>query len=261
MNLPAALSGNLPEDAAAIAQSQRQAMEQLQQALEEAPQTPQIAALAERARTDMQAAAEILDATAKQPSTKPGSALPAEQRALQALLKMRAAEFQVQQQQQQQGGGGGGGGNRRLLNSNSSSWSLTIIAIVTNPNDKLNSSRKQTTRNANNFRCSIASRNSPDASKLSTNDSSNSNPNFEPLAPIRNVKNWNENSNDSATNNAKCSATSMNSTNACSKPTLNKTRNHAIAKISNNSSNKCRRLATMCSRPQKQWMMADSQKP
>ena len=102
-------AGSLDEDLSAIAQSQRQAIEQLRQSLEEAPQTPQLEALAERAQKEMQTAAEAIDAARNDPTAKPGSALPAEQRALQTLLKMRAAEFQVRQQQQQQQSGGGGG--------------------------------------------------------------------------------------------------------------------------------------------------------
>ena len=104
-------AGTLNEDLSAIAQSQLQAIEQLQQSLEQAPDTPQLAALAQKAQTEMQQAAQLLQAAQNDPAAKPGSALPPEQRTLQTLLKMRAAEYQVQQQQQQQQGGGGGGGN------------------------------------------------------------------------------------------------------------------------------------------------------
>ncbi|MFM8474347.1 MAG: hypothetical protein ACKOEO_00940, partial [Planctomycetaceae bacterium] len=102
-------AGSLDEDLSAIAQSQRQAIEQLRQSLEEAPQTPQLAALAERAQKAMQTAVEAIETARNDPSSKTGAALPAEQQALQTLLKMRAAEFQVRQQQQQQQSGGGGG--------------------------------------------------------------------------------------------------------------------------------------------------------
>ena len=106
-------TGSLAEDLNAIAQSQQQAIEQLQQSLEQAPNTPQLSALAQKAQADMQQAAQLLQAAQNDPAAKPGSALPPEQRTLQTLLKMRAAEYQVrqQQQQQQQQGGGGGGGN------------------------------------------------------------------------------------------------------------------------------------------------------
>ncbi|MEY3459263.1 MAG: hypothetical protein RL215_2420, partial [Planctomycetota bacterium] len=102
-------AGTLAEDLDAIAQSQQQASEQLQQALQQAPATPQIQALSEQARNEMQQAVQLLQAARNDSAAQPGAALPPEQRVLQTLLKMRAAEFQVQQQQQQQGGGGGGG--------------------------------------------------------------------------------------------------------------------------------------------------------
>jgi hypothetical protein len=102
-------AGTLAADLDAIAQSQQQASEQLKQALQQAPATPQIQALSERAQNEMQQAVQLLQTAGNDSNTRPGTALPPEQRVLQTLLKMRAAEFQVQQQQQQQGGGGGGG--------------------------------------------------------------------------------------------------------------------------------------------------------
>ncbi|MFM7833881.1 MAG: hypothetical protein ACKPJD_18965, partial [Planctomycetaceae bacterium] len=95
--------GTLSQDVETLAQSQRQAIEVLQQSLAQGPQEPQIAALADQAVREMTSAAELLTKAAADASGQQLSqALPLEKKVTQTLLRMRAAEFQVRQQQQQQ---------------------------------------------------------------------------------------------------------------------------------------------------------------
>ena len=104
--------GSFTPDVGVIAESQRQAIEQLKKSLEEVGDDAKTAALAEVAEAQMTEARDKLDAVKDgMDGAKLSEAMPLEQSIVQTLLRMRAAEFQVRQQQQQQGGGGGGGGN------------------------------------------------------------------------------------------------------------------------------------------------------
>ncbi|HQZ66783.1 MAG TPA: hypothetical protein PLY87_16940, partial [Planctomycetaceae bacterium] len=102
--------GTLAVDVGVIVESQGLAIEQLQAALEEMSDEPQIKALAERAMEQMASAGQKLDDVREgKEAARLADAMLIEQSVVQTLLKMRAAEFQIQQQQQQGGGGGGGG--------------------------------------------------------------------------------------------------------------------------------------------------------
>ena len=99
-------------DVQTIAESQGQAVQQLEEAVATLGGEPTTTELARRAMTEMTSARQKLeDVRDMVAGTRLSDALPVEQAVVQSLLKMRAAEFQVQQQQQQKGGGGGGGGN------------------------------------------------------------------------------------------------------------------------------------------------------
>ena len=102
--------GSFATDVNVISESQNQAIEQLQTSMEQMADEPQLAALGDRAKKDMTAAHEKLeDVKAGKESVRLAEAISIEQSIVQTLLKMRAAEFEVQQQQQSGGGGGGGG--------------------------------------------------------------------------------------------------------------------------------------------------------
>ena len=106
-------AGTWTKDVDVIAQSQAAAVEQLEQAMEQAGDDPKVAALAEEVRKHMQDAQQVLEEIRdEKEGAKISSAMLPEQSAYQTLLKMRAAEIEVRQQQQQQGGGGGGGGQQ-----------------------------------------------------------------------------------------------------------------------------------------------------
>lgn len=105
-------NGSFTQDVETIAESQGQAIQQLEAAVEELAGEPKTAALAERAMEQMTAAQQKLEAIQDgSEGARLLDAMPIEQSIVGTLLKMRAAEFQVRQQQQQGGGGGGGGGN------------------------------------------------------------------------------------------------------------------------------------------------------
>ncbi|HAP06532.1 MAG TPA: hypothetical protein DCR20_01800, partial [Planctomycetaceae bacterium] len=96
-------AGTLSKDLETLVQSQKQAIDVLQQSLAQGPQQPQISALAEQAVQEMTAAADALSkATTEMTVEQVALALPLEKKVTQTLLRMRAAEFQVRQQQQQQ---------------------------------------------------------------------------------------------------------------------------------------------------------------
>lgn len=112
-------------DVGVISASQQQAMELLEASMEEMADDPKLAALGGRAKDEMTAAYEKLEAVKSgKESVRLAEAMSIEQSIVQTLLKMRAAEFEVQQQQQQQsgGGGGGGGGGHRSSNCNNWNW-------------------------------------------------------------------------------------------------------------------------------------------
>jgi hypothetical protein len=101
-------------DAKVVADSQAQALEQAGEAQEKA-RAPREQALWKSATRQMEKAVEKL----KEAATKPGplaQALPAEQAAYQALLKLQARETSVTRAQRKQGKGGGGKqGNQRQI--------------------------------------------------------------------------------------------------------------------------------------------------
>jgi len=97
-------------DVQTIAESQGQAVQQLEEAVASLGGEPSATELARRAMTEMTSARQKLeDVRDAVEGARLSDALPVEQAVVQSLLKMRAAEFRVQQQQQK--GGGGGGGN------------------------------------------------------------------------------------------------------------------------------------------------------
>lgn len=97
-------------DIQTIAESQGQAVQQLEEAVAKLNGEPSTTEVARRAMTEMTSARQKLeDVRDDAEGARLADALPLEQAVVQLLLKMRAAEFQVQQQQQQKGGGGGGG--------------------------------------------------------------------------------------------------------------------------------------------------------
>jgi hypothetical protein len=104
-------AGTWMQDIETLEESQRQAMQQLQESMSESSGGPEATALAASAASEME---RVLKALAGVRSATDGArladALPLEQKVIQTLLRMRAAEAEVRQQQQQQGGGGGGGG-------------------------------------------------------------------------------------------------------------------------------------------------------
>ena len=109
----AADSRSINEDAGVVEESQRDALEQAS-ALGEKLQDPESLRHLEQARQSMQQAVERLqEIEPETPRDGLADALSAEQAAYQALLKLRAREFEVTRgNQQQQGGGGGSAASR-----------------------------------------------------------------------------------------------------------------------------------------------------
>ena len=108
--VPSRRNGTLAEDVETIAESQGEAKNQLQAAMEKLQGDPKTAALAARAMEEMTAArSKLQDVSAGTEGARLADAMTTEQVIVQTLLKLRVAETQVRQQQQSQGGGGGGG--------------------------------------------------------------------------------------------------------------------------------------------------------
>jgi hypothetical protein len=108
--VPSRRNGTFAEDVETIAESQGEAKNQLQAAMEELQSDPKTAALAARAMDEMTAArSKLQDVSAGTEGARLADAMTTEQVVVQTLLKLRVAETQVRQQQQSQGGGGGGG--------------------------------------------------------------------------------------------------------------------------------------------------------
>lgn len=105
-----------PSDAMVLQESQQQALAQAAEAMGEA-RSPQQQALWKAATDEMEKALEKLKEAAKNPGPLV-QALPAEQAAYQALLKLQARETNVTRQRNRSKGGGGGGekqGNQRQI--------------------------------------------------------------------------------------------------------------------------------------------------
>lgn len=104
-------NGSFIENVETIAESQGQAIGQLEEAIAQLDGEPKTTQLAKRAMEEMTAARKKLE-DVRDDTEGAGliDAMPAQQSAVQSLLKMRAAEIEVRQQQQR-GGGGGSGGN------------------------------------------------------------------------------------------------------------------------------------------------------
>ncbi len=103
--------GAFAADVGVIAESQAEAIAQLEAAMEELAGDPETVALAEKAQQEMTSARQLLDDVRNgTDAARLSDAMLIEQSIVQTLLKMRAAEFQIRQQQQGGGGGGGGGG-------------------------------------------------------------------------------------------------------------------------------------------------------
>ncbi|MBI5690321.1 MAG: hypothetical protein HZC55_09480 [Verrucomicrobia bacterium] len=103
-----------PADAKVVLESQEQALAQAGEAAEEA-RSPRQQALWKSVTQEMEKAIERLKDAAQLPAPL-AQALPAEQAAYQALLKLQARETNVTRRNRQQGGGGGGQqGNQRQL--------------------------------------------------------------------------------------------------------------------------------------------------
>ena len=108
-------NGSFTMDVSVISESQNQAIVQLEESMEGVTEEPKLAALGERAMEEMTAAYEKLeDVKAGNESARLAAAMSIEQSIVQTLLKMRAAEFEVQQQQQGSGGGGGSASQQQL---------------------------------------------------------------------------------------------------------------------------------------------------
>ena len=108
--VPSRRNGTFAEDVETIAESQGEAKNQLQAAMEELQGDPKTSALAARAMDEMTAArSKLQDVSAGTEGARLADAMTTEQVVVQTLLKLRVAETQVRQQQQSQGGGGGGG--------------------------------------------------------------------------------------------------------------------------------------------------------
>jgi len=104
--------GTFSADVTTIAESQAQAIGQLEEAITQLNGEPKTTQLAKRAIEEMTSARKTLDSVRDgKEGVRLSDAMPIEQSVVQSLLKMRAAEFEVRQQQKQQGGGGSGGGN------------------------------------------------------------------------------------------------------------------------------------------------------
>ena len=100
------------EDAKVVADSQSQALEQAEAAMEEA-KSPRAQAAWTTATTEMKKAIAELNKASKTPAPL-AQALPAEQAAYQALLKLQARETNVTRRNRGQGGGGGGQNQRQI---------------------------------------------------------------------------------------------------------------------------------------------------
>jgi hypothetical protein len=108
--VPSRRNGTFAEDVETIAESQEEAKNQLQAAMEELQGDPKTAALAARAMDEMTAArSKLQDVSAGTEGARLADAMTTEQVIVQTLLKLRVAENQVRLQQRSQGGGGGGG--------------------------------------------------------------------------------------------------------------------------------------------------------
>ncbi len=101
------------EDVKVVSDSQEQALAQAEEAQEEA-RAPQQQALWKAATREMEKAIERLKDAAKDPAPL-AQALPAEQAAYQALLKLQARETAVTRQRNRQKGGGGQQANQRQI--------------------------------------------------------------------------------------------------------------------------------------------------
>ncbi|MBL9190539.1 MAG: hypothetical protein JNK23_23880 [Opitutaceae bacterium] len=100
-------------DAKIVRESQEQALEQAQEAAEEA-RSPRAQANWKTAIAEMEKAVEKLKDAAKDPALL-AQALPAEQAAYQALLRLQARETNVTRNKKGGGGGGGKQGNQRQI--------------------------------------------------------------------------------------------------------------------------------------------------
>ncbi|MDB6165731.1 MAG: hypothetical protein JWQ83_871, partial [Lacunisphaera sp.] len=101
------------EDAKVVADSQQQALAQAEEAMEEA-RSPRAQGIWSTATSEMKKAIEELNKASKSPAPL-AQALPAEQAAYQALLKLQARETNVTRSKKGGGGGGGGQQNQRQL--------------------------------------------------------------------------------------------------------------------------------------------------
>jgi hypothetical protein len=101
------------DDAKVVLDSQQQALAQAEEAAEEA-RSPRQQGLWKAATQEMEKAIEKLKGAAKEPAPL-ALALPPEQAAYQALLKMQARETQVTRRNQKKGGGGGQQANQRQI--------------------------------------------------------------------------------------------------------------------------------------------------
>jgi hypothetical protein len=107
--VPSRRNGTFAQDVETIAESQGEAKNQLQAAMEELQSDPKTAALAARAMEEMTAArSKLQDVSAGTDGARLADAMTTEQVIVQTLLKLRVAETQVRQQQSKGGGGGGG---------------------------------------------------------------------------------------------------------------------------------------------------------
>lgn len=107
------LTPKYPDDVKIVRESQEQALGQATEAMGEA-RSPKDQAAWKEATTQMLKAVERLADAAKLP-TPLAQALPAEQAAYQALLKLQARETAVTKGQKKGGGGGGKQGNQRQI--------------------------------------------------------------------------------------------------------------------------------------------------
>jgi hypothetical protein len=106
-------TGNYAEDAKVVSDAQAQALAQAEETAEEA-RSPRQQALWKTVTQEMEKAIEKLKDAAKEPAPL-AQALPAEQAAYQALLKLQARETNVTRRNSKGGGGGGGGANQRQI--------------------------------------------------------------------------------------------------------------------------------------------------
>ena len=108
--------GSFAADVGVISESQGQAIQQLETSMEEPAGNPQTAALAEKAVQEMTSARQNLDNVRQgTESARLAEAMRIEESVIETLLKMRAAEFQVQQQQQGGGGSGSSSASQKQL--------------------------------------------------------------------------------------------------------------------------------------------------